>query len=42
MFTSVNYEKYMYMCIPFLVAFCTCHKTVKVSDDDIDQVGAYV
>ena len=42
MFTSVNYEKYMYMCIPFLVVFCTCHKTVKVSDDDIDQVGVYV
>ena len=42
MFTSVNYEKYMYMCIPFLVAFCTHHKTVKVSDDDIDQVGVYV
>ena len=30
------------MCIPFLVVFCTCHKTVKVSDDDIDQVGVYV
>ena len=42
MFTSANYEKHMYMCIPFLVIFCTCHKTVKVSDDDIDHVGVYV
>ena len=39
-----HYEKhkYMYMCILFLVVFCTCHKTVKGSDDDIDHVGVYV